>query len=93
MHFRFYRIFVRQIQGDDTQLANLPTTNTFNGDNDTSADSNIFYVTYQQEQFVEETLTITVGDGTITQGTVKQRFIHILYNIIQDTLAAIHCMT
>ena len=51
-----------------------------------------FYVTYQQEQFVEETLTIIVGDGTITQGTVKQRLLHILHNIIQDTLAAIHCM-
>lgn len=74
------------------QLADLPTTKAFNSDNDTVADSDIFYVTYQQEQFVEKTLTITVGDGTITQGTVKQRSLHILYNIIQDTLAAIHCM-
>lgn len=56
----------------DTQLVHLPVPNIFKSDNSTSADSNIFYVTYHQEQFREETLSITVGDGTITQGTVKQ---------------------
>ena len=75
--FRFYRIFVRRIQGDNTQLNVLPATSTFVNDNDTSADSNIFYVTYHQEQFVEEALNITVGDGTINQGTVKQMSLHI----------------
>ena len=60
----------------DTQLADLPATNTFKNDNSTSADSNVFYVTYEQEQFGNETLTITVGDGTSNQGTVKQMLLY-----------------
>ena len=72
MHFRFYRIFIRRILWAHTQVVDLPAPNKFKSDNSTSADSNIFYVTYHQEQFREKTLSITVGDGTITQGTVKQ---------------------
>ena len=72
MHFRFYRIFIRRILGARTQVDDLPAPNRFKSDNSASADSNIFYVTYHQEQFREKTLSITVGDGTITQGTVKQ---------------------
>ena len=59
----------------DTQLAVLPATTTFDT-NFTSADSNIFYVTYLQGQFDNETLTITVGDGTSNQGTVKQMLLY-----------------
>ena len=64
-----------------TQLADIPKSSNFTINTAKSADSNIFYVTYHQEQFAEETSTITVGDGMITQGTVKQMSLYISYNI------------
>lgn len=75
LYFRFYRIFVRRLVGADTQLVNISKSTTFDT-NFTSADSDIFYVTYLQGQFDNETLTITVGDGTSNQGTVKQMLLY-----------------
>ena len=75
LYFRFYRIFVRRFLGADTQLVNISKSTTFDT-NSTSADSDIFYVTYLQRQFDNETLTITVGDGTSNQGTVKQMLLY-----------------
>ena len=75
LYFRFYRIFVIRFTAADTQLVNISKSNSFDT-NFTSADSNRFYVTYQQEQFNNETLTITVGDGTSNKGTVKQMLLY-----------------
>ena len=64
-----------------TQLTDIPKSSSFATNTAKSTDSNIFYVTYHQEQFDEETLPITIGDGTITQGIVKQMSLHVFYKI------------
>ena len=80
--------------GNDTKLANLPLTNVFHNDNDTSAESNIFLCNLSPTPICRRNSDHNSRRWSVIPLRYCQtKLTTHMYNIIQDTLVAIYCIT